>query len=265
MTESTLLTAQNGPIWEVTFNRPDKLNALTRDMLARLDAAILEFRDRTELRVMLVRAKGRYFCAGADLVENGMPDFEGSGLAVRNWYRTAMNGMQRMWDELEAIEKPIVVAHHARCTGGGLEMSLSCDFRLASESASYAFPESTLGMIPGSGGLSRLTRLTGPHWARYMIMANKPVSAERALLMGLVHDVFPDADFEREVMDFCLHLAQQPPEATAMAKRTIELVADLEAAQARNVERLAVSNLANGREHEELIAKMVARLSKSSS
>lgn len=259
--EAPLLVSEHDAILEVTLNRPDKLNTLSRALLAKLDAAITAFRTKSELRVMLIRATGRYFCAGADLIDSSMPDFGGSPLAVRNWYRTEMNGMQRMWDELEAIEKPIVVAHHAACLGGGLEMSLSCDFRLAAASATYGFPEANFGMIPASGGVSRLTRLVGPHWARWLVMANKPVDANRALIMGLVHEVYPDATFEAEVMDFCRHIAKQPPEAVAVAKRTIELCADVEAAQARQIERLAVSGLTYGREFEELFAKTLERLS----
>src|SRR3546814_13973752 len=76
-----------------------------------------------------------------------------------------MGGMQTLWQEMELVEKPIVAAHHAMCVGGGLEMSLSCDFRLAAASAGYWFPEMKMAMVPASGGISRLTRLCGPHWS----------------------------------------------------------------------------------------------------
>ena len=105
--------------------------------------------------------------------------------------------MQQLWDEMEHIEKPFVVAHHAMCVGGGLEMSLSCDFRLAAKSAGYAFPEGLFGVLPASNGVSRLTRICGPHWARWLIMANKPAPADMAFTMGLVHQVFPDESFEQ--------------------------------------------------------------------
>ena len=92
--------------------------------------------------------------------------------------------MHRIYDEMEAIEKPIVVAHQGPCVGGGLEISLSCDFRLAAKSASYAFPEGKFGVLPASNGVSRLARIVGTHWTRYLIMANLPASADRALIMG---------------------------------------------------------------------------------
>lgn len=151
--------------------------------------------------------------------------------------------MHRIYDEMEAMEKPIVVAHHAPCVGGGLELSMSCDFRLAARSASYAFPEGKFGVLPASNGVSRLTRLVGTHWARYLIMANLPVDAERALIMGLVHEVWPDERFEEEVMRFCRHLAAQNGEQMGAAKLAIEMARDVGLAQARNVERALNSAL----------------------
>ena len=119
-----------------TFNRPDKLNAMSFDLMAILDDAVARFRDTPELRVMLIKSKGRYFSAGADLKQSGdagQREYPTKGSQVRDQHRRGANRMRRVWDEMEHIEKPIVVAHHARCVGGSLEMSLSCDFRLAGE------------------------------------------------------------------------------------------------------------------------------------
>jgi enoyl-CoA hydratase len=98
-------------------------------------------------------------------------------------------------------------------------------------------------VLPASNGVSRLTRICGTHWARYIIMANLPVNADRALIMGLVHEVFADETFEDDVMEFCRHLAQQNGEQMGAAKIAIELARDVGLAQARNVERLANSAL----------------------
>jgi enoyl-CoA hydratase len=238
-----LLIETDGAILVATLNRPEKLNALSAQTMALFEAAVHRFRDTPSLKVMLVRASGRYFCAGVDL---RIPDETGpsrSGSAVREKHRLKLHGMQRIYDEMEHIEKPFVVAHHARCVGGGLELSLSCDFRLAARSASYSFPEGKFGVLPASGGVSRLTRIVGTHWARYLIMANLPVDAERALTMGLVHEVFPDESFEAEVMRFCRHLAKQNSEQMGTAKLAIEMARDVGLAQARNVERMANSAL----------------------
>ena len=238
-----LLVEEDGAILITTLNRPEKLNALNSEILSRFEQALHQFRDTPTLKVMLVRATGRYFCAGADLRAGASIKPARSGSAIRENHRLRLNGMHRIYDEMEAIEKPIVAAHHAPCVGGGLELSLSCDFRLAARNASYAFPEGKFGTIPASNGVSRLTRIVGTHWARYLIMANKPADAERALIMGLVHEVFPDETFRADVMAFCRHLAEQNAEQMGTAKLAIELANDVGLAQARNVERMANSTL----------------------
>jgi enoyl-CoA hydratase len=244
MSESPhLLVHEDGGILIATLNRPDKLNALSAEMMGLFEPALHRFRDTPELKVMLVRATGRYFCAGADMrgKDEGGPARTGS--AIREKHRLKLHGMHRIYDEMEAIEKPIVVAHHAPCVGGGLELSLSCDFRLAGKSASYSFPEGKFGVLPASNGVSRLARIIGTHWTRYLIMANLIASADKALIMGLVHEVFPDETFEEDVMKFCRHLAEQNVEQMGTAKIAIELAHDVGLAQARNVERMANSAL----------------------
>jgi len=250
-----LLVERDGKILIATLNRPDKLNALNAAIMALFERTLHEFRDDPGLVVMLVKAKGRYFSAGADL-RDGLPPSPGAGGSeLREMHRRGLNGMHRIYDEMEAIEKPIVVAHQAKCVGGGLELSLSCDFRLAARSASYAFPEGLFGMIPASNGVSRLTRLIGTHWARYLIMANRELPADRALMAGLVHEVFPDESFEKEVMEFCQHLAKQNPAQMAAAKLAIELARDVGVAQARNVERMANAALMLEPSYREGLAK----------
>lgn len=254
-----LLTEEDGAILIATLNRPDKLNALTGQTMALFEAALHRLRDTPALKVMLIRATGRYFCSGADLRDRSeaprMPDH--TGVAIRERHRLGLHGMHRIYDEMESIEKPIVVAHQGPCVGGGLEMSLSCDFRLAAKSASYAFPEGKFGVLPASNGVSRLTRIVGTHWARYLIMANLPVSAERALAMGLVHEVYPDTSFETEAMNFCRHLAQQSAEQMGTAKLAIEMAKDVGLAQARNVERLANSALMLGPDYQSRIENYI--------
>ena len=261
MSEPAYLISENAGVLEFALNRPDKLNALNEEIFHGLRQALETLTVRTDLRVMLIRASGRFFCAGADLLAQPMPDMQGLTTNVRSWYRRELGGgMLPLYLELEAVEKPIVVAHHATCIGGGLELSLSCDFRLAAASARYGFPEAKLGIIPATGGVSRLTRLIGPHWARWMIMANQQVDAAQGQAIGLVHAVYPDEEFDVKVREFCQNLAKLPPDATAMAKLSIELATDLESAQARNMERLAVSALSLGVEHTQMMHAMRERL-----
>lgn len=238
-----LLTEEDGPILIATLNRPDKLNALSAQTMELFEQAVHRFRDTPALKVMLVRANGRYFCSGADMRGGAPPGPDRTASSIRETHRRGLNGMHRIYDEMEAIEKPFVVAHHAACVGGGLELSLSCDFRLAGKSARYAFPEGKFGVLPASNGVSRLTRIVGTHWARYLIMANMPVDAERALIMGLVHEVYPDETLQEDALKFCRHLAEQNGEQMGAAKIAIEMARDLGLAQARNVERMANSAL----------------------
>lgn len=238
-----LLVEQDDAILIATLNRPEKLNAITPQTMALFEEALHRFRDTPELKVMLIRATGRYFCSGVDLRGGSGPSMPRSGSQIREQHRLQLNGMHRIYDEMEHIEKPIVAAHQAPCVGGGLEMSLSCDFRLAAKSATYAFPEGKFGVLPASNGVSRLARIIGTHWTRYLIMANLPADADRAYVMGLVHEVYPDETFEDDVMAFCRHLAQQNGEQMGTAKIAIELAHDVGLDQARHVERLANSAL----------------------
>lgn len=229
-----------------TLNRPDKLNSLTAQTMELFEEAVIRFRDTPGLKVMLIRSTGRYFSSGADLRGSqraGQIEQPHTGRGIREKHRVNLNGMQRVYDEMEHIEKPFVVAHHAPCVGGGLEMSLSCDFRLAAQSASYAFPEGLFGSLPASNGVSRLTRICGPHWARWLVMANKPANADMAFTMGLVHQVFSDETFETEVMEFCRHLAKQNEEQMGAAKLAIELSHEVGRDSARHIERMANSAL----------------------
>jgi len=246
MSEPVVLRVERDGIIEMILNRPEKLNAINPEVIRLLRAGVDDLRERDDLRVMLIRGAGRYFSAGADQTSGtGGQSHGASAASARSWMRVSMmDGMQLLYEEMERVEKPIVVAHHAPCVGGGLEMSLSCDFRLAAKNASYSFPELVFAMLPLSGGVSRLTRLCGPHWARWMVMANEPVTADEALNMGLVHKVYPDETFEQDVRAFCQRLAAKPPEAIAASKWAVELSADLPSDQSRQVERMAYSSLA---------------------
>lgn len=260
MSEALTRTERDGAMLVFTFNRPDKYNAFTRVMLASLAQVAQDFTDDDELRVLLIRAEGRYFTSGMDVTALGKtPEGEGPS-GFRKRYRQV--AWHDLWDALERVEKPVVVAHQGPCLGAGLEMSLSCDFRLASEAAHYGLPEMSMGMIPGSGGTSRLVRTVGGALARWMIMASEKVSAEQALVAGLVNAVYPAETFEADVRAFCAKLAAQPPEAMAAAKLAIEFATDLDRAQARNMERLINSSLNEGDEQKRVFAELLTRMTR---
>jgi enoyl-CoA hydratase len=243
--EPPLLTREQDGILIASLNRPDKLNALNMETMDLLTEAVLRFRDSEDLKVMMIRANGRYFSAGADLKggQRKISPTKHTASGIRENHRLNLNGMQQLWDEMEHIEKPIVAAIHSTCVGGGLELALSCDFRLAAQSASFAFPEGLFGVLPASNGVSRLTRICGPHWARWLIMANKNADADKAHIMGLVHDVMPDKGFDEAALEFCRHLTKNNAEQMGAAKICIEMAAEVSRDTARNVERMANSAL----------------------
>ena len=256
-----LLIAESDGVIHVTFNRPEKYNAISLEMWEGLWEATSRLRDRDDLGAMLVTANGKYFSAGIDLHSPLAPDPAlTSPSDFRRWYRQGIGSLHRLGDEWEAIEKPITVAFQGPCLGGALELSLCADFRLATAEARLGLPEIALGGIPGSGGTSRLVRLAGPHWARWLVLANRQVDAEHARMIGLVHEVLPTDEFESAALDFCRSLAALPREAFAAGKLAIELAADLDRAQARNVERMAVSALIQGDEYKTMMHAMQERL-----
>ena len=237
--EPQLLIDETDGILIATLNRPDKLNALSAEIMDGIDRALARFRDTPDLRVMLIRATGRYFSSGADMRGGSPSEQPRTASGIREQHRRGLNGMQRIYDEMEHVEKPIVCAIHAACVGGGLELALSCDFRIAAKSAAFAFPEGLFGVLPASNGVSRMTRICGPHWARWLIMGNQKADADRALVMGLVHDVLPDDGFAEATLAFCRHLTRSDPEQLAAAKIAIEMAAEVGPEMGRHVERMA--------------------------
>lgn len=243
--EPQLLYEEQDGILIATLNRPEKLNALNLEVMDLLSEAVIRFRDTETLKVMMIRANGRYFSAGADLKgkQRKISPTRHTASGIRENHRLNLNGMQQLWDEMEHIEKPIVCAIHSTCVGGGLELALSCDFRLAAKSANFSFPEGLFGVLPASNGVSRLTRICGPHWARWLIMANQKADADKAHIMGLVHDVIPDEGFYEAALDFCRHLTKNNGEQMGAAKIAIEMAAEVSRDTARNIERMANSAL----------------------
>lgn len=255
MTEPALLQNAKDGILTITFNRPDKYNALTFAMLAELSEALDHFREENSLRVLLLRANGPFYSAGLDVSEGLAPETE-SGIEFRNWYR---RDIHRLFDEFEAIEKPIVSAIQGPCLGGALEMALSCDFRLATESAKFGLPETNIGVLPGSGGMSRLTRLIGSAEAKWLVVAAQTIDAQRALRVGLVHELYSEDSFGQRALDFAKHLTTLPKEAIGAGKLAIDAIEDVDRNTARNIERLVNTPLSQSEEHRNLVKSFLNR------
>jgi enoyl-CoA hydratase len=266
MGESSVVISERDRVIHVTFDRPEKYNAINLEMWQALRDATDRLRDCDDLRCLLLTANGKYFSAGIDLNSPLAPDPSlTSASDFRRWYRQGIGSLHQLGDEWEAIEKPVVVVFQGPCLGGALELSLCADFRLATPDAKLGLPEIALGGIPGSGGTSRLVRLAGPHWARWLILANRQVDAAQGVNIGLLHEILPADDFAHEAHEFCKTLAELPKEAFAWGKLAIELATDLDRTQARNVERMAVSSIVQGDEYKQMMTAMQARLARKKS
>jgi enoyl-CoA hydratase len=239
----------------LTFTRDEKLNAVSPQMLAALEAAVADLGEQVEARVLVILAEGRHFTAGMDITtidpDLGVePDGRVDGTRLRREYRK----LHLLFDEIEAIEKPVILVAQGPCRGFGVELAASCDFRFASERATFGLPEiANLGVLPGSGGISRLTRLVGPHWARWIAMAGRTVDAERALAIGFVHEVVPEPELAEAALSFARSLVGQSRQALGLAKLAINTADSVDRATARDFDRVANTLLMTSDEHRERV------------
>ena len=184
MSYSTLLTALNNNILTVTINRPDKLNALNKDVFTDLENMINEVYVNKEIRSVIITGAGpKAFVAGADITEfDGLTVDEGKTLAERG---------QKIFQKIENAPKPVIAAVNGFALGGGCELAMACHFRIASETAKFGQPEVNLGLIPGYGGTQRLVQLIGKGRAIEMLISGSMIDATTALQYGLVNAVVP--------------------------------------------------------------------------
>lgn len=201
----------------VTLNRPQALNSISTDMRERLPRVMDEVRTDPQVRVVLLRGAGeRGFCAGADVKEFAKTE---SITAYRNArvYDHWMAGFDR-------CRKPIVAAIHGACLGGGLDIALACDIRIASEDAYFALPETGHGVV---GGTQRALRMVGMAHALHMALTGRRFTAVEALAMGLVTEVVPRAELPARAQAMAELIASKAPLASMYAKEAIRSGADL--------------------------------------
>ncbi len=221
----------------ITLDRPDGLNAIDLDMWQAFSDATRRFEDDAEAWVGIVTGTGeKAFCAGADLastIPRLMDDPENNPYDEPP---TIMRG--------QIVTKPLIAAVNGLALGGGLEIVLACDLRVAAENARFGAPEVTLGLIPGWGGTQRLIRQLPWAIAAKIILAGKPVTAQEALAAGLLNSVVPQADLMSEATDLAAALCKCGPIALRAAKRAMTEGYDLPMADALAVEQRLFNSLA---------------------
>lgn len=246
MTYEFIALTRDGAVALLRLNRPENLNSWNQQMRDELKAAIADVVGDDALRVLVITGTGRAFSAGEDV--RGMRGL--TDLGTRG-FRRVVRDIHNTFDEVEAIEVPVIAAINGTAAGGGMELALSCDFRFAATTAKMGFPENNVGLIPGSGGCSRLVRQVGLSRAKRLVMTGEMVMAEQALALGLVDEVHAPEDLLPKAMAFAQSLARRAPQALGIAKVVLNQCARVDPETARNFERLGQSILKKTEDHAE--------------
>jgi enoyl-CoA hydratase len=216
---ATLAIADRGAVRWITVNRPDKLNALNRQVLTDLHAAFDAAAGDAGVRVVVLTGAGpKAFVAGADIAEmNALTPVQS-----RDFSRHG----QALMRKIERFGKPVIGALNGFTLGGGMELAMACHLRLAADHAKLGQPEINLGLIPGFGGTQRLVRLAGRAAALELCLLGAPIGAERALALNLVTRVVPAADLDTATQAMAEQLANAAPQALRGIVDAISIAAD---------------------------------------
>lgn len=194
----------------LSIDRPEALNALSRDIVDEIDAWIAQLEEEPSARVLLIYSE-KNFAAGADI----------KGMMHCSEEEAAAFAFSPTYNRIARLKIPTIAAVDGFALGGGLELALACDFRIASEKARLGFPEINLGIMPGAGGTIRAARLMGVSASMELILTGRTIRAERALSLGLVNRVVPEEQLLSEAEALAQELAEKAPLALAAAKETI--------------------------------------------
>ncbi len=237
---------KHGAVTVMRMNRPETLNAWNLEMRHEMRDTVVELVEDQDLRVLIITGTGRAFSAGEDV--RGMGDL--TSLGTRG-FRAHARMFHNVLDNIEQMEVPVIAAINGVAAGGGCELALSCDFRFAAESGRLGLPENNVGLIPGSGGISRLVKVVGPSQAKRLVMTGEVIPASRAKEIGLVDEVYPDDELMPRAMEFAQTLAEKAPLALATAKVVINQCMNVDIETGRNFERIGQSVLKLTEDHKE--------------
>ena len=203
----------NGNIAVITVNRTDALNALNREVLEELDRFLSDAEEAEDVYVIIITGAGRAFVAGADIGQ--MKDL--SAYDAKEFGKYGSSVMSK----IEAISKPVIAAVNGFALGGGCELAMACDIRIAGTKAKFGQPEVTLGVTPGFGGTQRLPRIVGLAKAKELIYTGRTIDAEEALRIGLVNQVVQDEELMNTALEMAGAIAQNAQIAVRQSKLAI--------------------------------------------
>lgn len=210
----TLIYEKKGNIGLLTINRPEKLNAISNELISELKKLLDEIENDEELRALIITGAGdKAFVAGADIKELVDRD--------ARLGRRVSQERQEVFSRIENLPVPVIAAVNGYALGGGLELALACSIRICSEKAQFGAPEVKLGIIPGDGGTQRLPRLVGLGRAMEMILTGDFIDAQEAYRIGLVNKVLPQEELMDKAMELAKKIASRPPLAVRFAKEAV--------------------------------------------
>ena len=237
-----ILKERQDGVLVLTLNRPEKLNAITGELLDALYAALKEGEEDREVRALLLTGAGRAFSAGQDLTEFGdrKPDYEAH-----------LRRYNRVVEALSGLEKPLVVAVNGVAAGAGMSLALWGDLRLAAVGASFTTAFVRIGLVPDSGLSFLLPRRVGLAKAQELLLLSPRLSAEEALALGLVHRVVPAEKLMEEALSLAKELAQGPTRAYALTKKLLLETYRLSLTEALALEAVLQGQAGQTQDHEE--------------
>jgi enoyl-CoA hydratase/carnithine racemase len=250
MGEPLVRVRREGAVAVLTLNRPEKLNALSTAVEDALGAALSSEEVHT-CAAVVIEAEGRAFSAGADVHEMR----EQSAAAILAYYRETGG----IYERVTTLRQPTIAAIHGYCLGGGFELALACDFRVADETSVFGLPEVGIGIVPSSGGTHRLVRSVGPARAKELLLLRDRFGAEEALGWGLVTLVVPEGQASARAIELGSELAALPPLAVEVAKQAVDAAAESSREAALLIERLAYGVLSQTEDHAESTAAFEER------
>lgn len=212
-----------GPLATITLNKPERLNALDAEMWVAIGDAAAQINRATDVRVAVLTGAGGAFCAGLDLKAGSTlarPADETPPQALAG-IRAHLRHLQECFSCLESCRVPVIASIQRVCIGGGLELALCCDIRVAAEGSVFSIPEVQVGIVPDMGGTQRLPRTIGVGKAKELIYSARRVDAAEALRIGLVNAVYPAPDLPARVADLAAEIASNAPLAVQAAKQSI--------------------------------------------
>ncbi|GIX48141.1 MAG: crotonase [Candidatus Tectimicrobiota bacterium] len=248
MTYRDILLERRGAIAIVTFNRPERMNTMSQTLVAETLAALEGFQHDPEVRVVILTGAGdRAFCAGADVADLQQEAAEATAMARRRYVQQ----VQKLTLAIRQLEKPVLAAVNGVAAGGGCDIALACDIRIASERARFGEVFARIGLFPGTGGTYFLPRLVGIAKALELIWTGDLIDAREAERIGLVSRVVPAEALLPETLRFAERLAQGPPLAISLAKAAVYRGLDLDITSAFDYAATAESITLTSEDHQE--------------